>query len=78
MSAIGTKRTSAFALHMSAFGGKADIVHGKRTHQMSAKGPKRTSWVAHKIGLSNYPFLGADASERLHASFVCSEFACRS
>ena len=24
MSAIGTKRTSAFALHMSAFGGKAD------------------------------------------------------
>ena len=25
MSAIGTKRTSHFALHMSAFGGKADI-----------------------------------------------------
>jgi hypothetical protein len=25
MSAIGTKRTSLFALHMSAFGGKADI-----------------------------------------------------
>ena len=25
MSAIGTKRTSASALHMSAFGGKADI-----------------------------------------------------
>ena len=25
MSAIGTKRTSACALHMSAFGGKADI-----------------------------------------------------
>jgi hypothetical protein len=25
MSAIGTKRTSLFAPHMSAFGGKADI-----------------------------------------------------
>ena len=25
MSAIGTKRTSLVALHMSAFGGKADI-----------------------------------------------------
>jgi hypothetical protein len=25
MSAIGPKRTLAFALHMSAFGGKADI-----------------------------------------------------
>ncbi|MFY9757870.1 MAG: hypothetical protein WAK37_18170, partial [Pseudolabrys sp.] len=29
MSAIGTKRTSACALHMSAFGGKADIIQGK-------------------------------------------------
>ena len=26
MSAIGTKRTSLFASHMSAFGGKADMV----------------------------------------------------
>ena len=25
MFAIGTKRTSAFALHMAAFGGKGDI-----------------------------------------------------
>jgi hypothetical protein len=28
MSAIGPKRTSAIALHMSAFGGKADIATG--------------------------------------------------
>ena len=27
MSAIGTKRTSLFALHMSAFGGKADMTY---------------------------------------------------
>ena len=27
MSAIGTKRTSIVALHMSAFGAKADIAH---------------------------------------------------
>ena len=29
MSAIGTKRTSLVAPHMSAFGGKADIILGK-------------------------------------------------
>ena len=29
MSAIGTKRTFLFASHMSAFGGKADIIQGK-------------------------------------------------
>ena len=29
MSAIGTKRTWAVALHMSAFGGKADIQFGR-------------------------------------------------
>jgi hypothetical protein len=29
MSAIGTKRTSLVALHMSAFGGKADILDRK-------------------------------------------------
>jgi len=30
MSAIGPKQTSAIALHMSAFGGKADIVDERR------------------------------------------------
>ena len=34
MSAFGTKRTSLFALHMSALGGKADMT-------MSATGLKR-------------------------------------
>jgi hypothetical protein len=29
MSAIGTWRTCRVALHMSAFGGKADIIQGK-------------------------------------------------
>ena len=42
MSAIGTKRTSACALHMSAFGGKADMAFAL---QMSAYDPKRT-WAA--------------------------------
>ena len=40
MSAIGTKRTSASALHMSAFGGKADMTF---CAHMSAFDPKRTS-----------------------------------
>ena len=40
MSAIGTKRTSPSALHMSAFGGKADIA--LFALQMSAYDPKRT------------------------------------
>jgi len=31
MSAIGPKQTSLVAPHMSAFGGKADIVQRKRT-----------------------------------------------
>ena len=31
MSAIGTKRTSLFAPHMSAFGGKADITILRRS-----------------------------------------------
>ena len=39
MSAIGTKRTCRVALHMSAFGGKADIAFGRK---MSANDPKRT------------------------------------
>ena len=58
MSAIGTKRTCTSALHMSAFGGKADmtlcgnpllrsLLGVKRTSlfaaQMSAFDPKRTS-----------------------------------
>jgi hypothetical protein len=36
MSAIGTKRTSPSALHMSAFGGKADmasVAQNVRSHQ---------------------------------------------
>jgi hypothetical protein len=40
MSALCTKRTQASALHMSAFGGKADIAPAS---QMSAYDPKRTS-----------------------------------
>ena len=39
MSAIGTKRTSLVAPHMSAFGGKADMAFAL---QMSANDPKRT------------------------------------
>ena len=40
MSAIGTKRTYRVALHMSAFGGKADIAFAHAV--MSAYDPKRT------------------------------------
>ena len=40
MSAIGTKRTCRVALHMSAFGGKADM---PLCRQVSAFDPKRTS-----------------------------------
>ena len=41
MSAIGTKRTWGSALHMSAFGGKADMTFCSL--HMSAFDPKRTS-----------------------------------
>ena len=40
MSGSGTKRTYRVALHMSAFGGKADMASAS---QMSAYDPKRTS-----------------------------------
>jgi hypothetical protein len=66
-SAIGPKRTWASALHMSAFGGKADMTSCgyplspsqlgvKRTWvgapQMSAYDPKRTSENTHFVSLS--------------------------
>jgi hypothetical protein len=39
----GTKRTSLFAPHMSAIGGKADFNSGKADIKMSACDPKQTS-----------------------------------
>ena len=38
MSAIGTKRTSLVALHMSAFGGKADMTFAVRTSAYDPSG----------------------------------------
>ena len=46
MSAIGTKRTSAVALHMSAFGGKADMAFCGNPLSRSLLRVKRTSAVA--------------------------------
>ena len=46
MSAIGTKRTSVFALHMSAFRGKADVVFCGKSAFAVAIGVKRTSLIA--------------------------------
>ena len=46
MSAIGTKRTSAFALHMSAFGGKADMAFCGNSLSRSLLRVKRTSRFA--------------------------------
>ena len=43
MSAIGTKQTSASALHMSAFGGKADIFDGKVDITSAAKSNRAVS-----------------------------------
>ena len=52
MSAIGTKRTSACALHMSAFGGKADM---RFAPQMSAYDPKRTFSAIVLIQINDAP-----------------------
>jgi hypothetical protein len=68
MSAIGPKQTWAIAMHMSAFGGKADItfcgmsafavaIGGEAEVElrceMSVVDPKRT-WVFPRVGLSDY------------------------
>src|SRR5262245_48170233 len=68
MSAFGPKRTCAFALHMSAFGGKADmtvcgcllsrsLLGVKRTlpfaAHMSAIDPKRTCHRSNKLRINN-------------------------
>ena len=42
MSAIGTKRTSLVALHMSAFGGKADMAFCRNPLSRSLLRVKRT------------------------------------
>jgi hypothetical protein len=42
MSAIGPKRTSVVALHMSAFGGKADMAYRGISLSRSLLGVKRT------------------------------------
>jgi hypothetical protein len=42
MSAIGPKQTSASALHMSAFGGKADMTVCGKSLSRSLLGVKRT------------------------------------
>src|SRR5215467_10071976 len=72
MSAIGPKRTSLVALHMSAFGGKADmtlcgnpllrsLLGVKRTWavapHMSAYDPKRTWAPCAKLSSYGVPFL---------------------
>src|SRR5262245_33754976 len=46
MSAFGPKQTSALALHMSAFGGKADMTVCGRPLSRSLTGAKRTSVFA--------------------------------
>ena len=49
-SAIGTKRTSRVALHMSAFGGEADIIQGKvdikKCPLMTQSGHRQTKFAA--------------------------------
>ena len=44
-SAIGTKRTSPSALHMSAFGGKADIAQGSPA-----------TWLLTQVDVRSLPF----------------------
>jgi hypothetical protein len=49
MSAIGTKRMSLVAPHMSAFGGKADMTKRKYPLLQSQLGEKRTCLVARQM-----------------------------
>jgi len=46
MSAIGTKRTYRVALHMSAFGGKADIAIALRNVLMTQSGHRVPRFIS--------------------------------
>ena len=48
--AFGPKRTFPFALHMSAFGGKADMKHTSRDFGIGAFGALENSLVIEVIG----------------------------
>jgi hypothetical protein len=68
MSAIGTKRTSLIAAHMSAFRGKADMVFCGKSAFAVAIGVKRTSLIAAHMSANDpkltslFPF---DLSQRV-------------
>src|SRR5262245_27665513 len=53
MSAFGPKRTSVFALHMSAFGGKADMAFCGCLLSRSLLGVKRTCTLLTQSGHPN-------------------------
>ena len=62
MSAFGTKRTSLFAAHMSAFGGKADIT----CHNLDSSVARDVSWRADApVGLPIAPMRRTEVNARL-------------
>ena len=65
MSAIGPKRTFPLALHMSAFGGKADIARESARVEKEAEGRlNRESYVMNILWLSQ--FICEPATKRVH------------
>ena len=62
MSAIGTKRTWASALHMSAFGGKADIALLHCKCPLMTQSGHRLSRVSRPLPTRNKNQTGGDAS----------------
>ena len=77
MSAIGTKRTSPVALHMSAFGGKADIAFGIPRQQ---RPPDQTELGSAFLPALFKPCLaaGIDPIRRLFLSGPLKDFFRRS
>jgi hypothetical protein len=65
MSALGTKRTSILAPHMSAFGGKADKYAAVEFHRLSALSLEQAASLWREVQIQAAKFLNQSSKMRI-------------